>query len=308
MTVAYTMTEDSVTVTFLSNGETLTIDSSHVNWDEVVSKLKEQDYEGLDALMSVKRAVEQYVGDTEDVVVDNNGVKYKGEYVHNYLTNKIVDFAKKGLPFKPLVAFFEKVIKNPSRRSVEELYKFLEHGKMPILDNGNFIGYKSVRSDYKDWHTGRYDNSVGQTLEMPRNQVCDDPALGCSYGFHVGTVEYAQTFGGSSNKKIVLVEVDPSDVVSVPHDCGHQKLRTAKYTVIGEMESPLDDNYDDRYAMYQDLDTEHEDEDDRDYEAAIEERIEELREQLAGYGVSLSTEAMRDILDQIEELEEQLNG
>jgi hypothetical protein len=309
MTVAYTMTEDSVTVTFLSNGETLTIDSSHENWDEVVSKLKEQDYEGLDALMSVKRAVEQYVGDNEDVVVDNNGVKYKGEYVHNYLTNKIVDFAKKDLPLKPLVAFFEKVMKNPSSRSVEYLYRFLEHKKMPLLDNGNFLAYKSVRPDYTDWHTGRVDNSVGKQVDpMPRNMVDDDPQNGCSRGYHAGSFEYASTFHPGQGH-IVIVEVDPENCVMVPHDCGYQKLRCTTYEVVAEYKGVLNDDYDDRRAMYEDEDDD-EDEDDSDYEA-IEERIEDLKQELTqeliSGGSSMWPERARYILDLIDELEKQLN-
>ncbi len=40
------------------------------------------------------------------------------------------------------------------------------------------------------------------------------------------------------------VEIDPSDVVSVPLDCDCQKLRTAKYKVVAlheTIEQPLDD-------------------------------------------------------------------
>ena len=40
------------------------------------------------------------------------------------------------------------------------------------------------------------------------------------------------------------VEIDPSDVVSVPLDCDCQKLRTAKYKVVAlheTIERPLDD-------------------------------------------------------------------
>ena len=40
------------------------------------------------------------------------------------------------------------------------------------------------------------------------------------------------------------VEINPRDVVSVPLDCGCQKLRTCKYVVIGlheTVERPLDD-------------------------------------------------------------------
>ena len=42
----------------------------------------------------------------------------------------------------------------------------------------------------------------------------------------------------------MLVEIDPSDVVSVPLDCDCQKLRTAKYKVVAlheTIEKPLDE-------------------------------------------------------------------
>jgi hypothetical protein len=45
----------------------------------------------------------------------------------------------------------------------------------------------------------------------------------------------------------MIVEVDPSDVVSVPHDCQNQKLRTAKYKVVGEFEKPLANDYSSQY-------------------------------------------------------------
>lgn len=303
MTVAYMMTEDSVTVTSVSTGETYTINSSHENWDKVVSKLKEQDYENIVALMSAKRAVEQYVGDNNDIVVDNNGVKYKGEYIHNYLTNKIVEFAQKDLPFKPLVAFFEKVMKNPSNRSVEYLYKFLEHKKIPILDNGNFLAYKSVRPNYTDWHTGDVDNSIGnQVAPMPRNMVDDDPANGCSRGYHAGSLEYATTFHAGQGH-VVIVEIDPENCVMVPHDCGYQKLRCTTYKVVAEYNGVLDDNYDDRYSVSDDDEDEDEYFDDSDM---IEDRIEDLTEELEKNVTNMSLQEIEDKLKEIKDLRNNL--
>ena len=138
---------------------------------------------------------------------------------------------------------------NPSRRATEELYRFLEHKSMPLTPEGNFLAYKGVTSDFKDCYTRKFDNSVGQTLSMIRNSVCDDANVGCSNGFHAGSYEYAKGYA-SSGGNLMIVEIDPSDVVSVPHDCDCQKLRTASYKVVGHMENieapPLDDgiNYD----------------------------------------------------------------
>lgn len=35
----------------------------------------------------------------------------------------------------------------------------------------------------------------------------------------------------------MIVEIDPADVVSVPHDCDCQKLRTTKYKVVSHHET-----------------------------------------------------------------------
>jgi hypothetical protein len=77
---------------------------------------------------------------------------------------------------------------------------------------------------------------------MPRGKVDDDFRRGCSFGFHVGTREYATSWG----PRTMLVKVDPADVVSVPSDCECQKLRTSRYTVVcedqGALTRPLHDS------------------------------------------------------------------
>ena len=73
---------------------------------------------------------------------------------------------------------------------------------------------------------------------MPRNKVDDNKDVGCSKGLHAGTLEYASGYA-CDNDKLVLVEIDPADVVSIPTDCEFQKLRTCKYKVVAEYERPL---------------------------------------------------------------------
>jgi hypothetical protein len=141
---------------------------------------------------------------------------------------------------------------NPSKRAVDELYTFLEHRALPITDNGNFLAYKAVNSDYTDKYSGKFLNTIDSVLEMPRNKVDDDKNVGCSYGFHAGTIEYAKQFSGGIGR-IVLVEINPSDVVSIPTDCEFQKLRTCKYKVVGEYEIDLTDPmYASRFSTDQD--------------------------------------------------------
>jgi hypothetical protein len=42
-----------------------------------------------------------------------------------------------------------------------------------------------------------------------------------------------------SGDRIVIVKINPKDVVSVPSDCNYEKLRTCRYEVVGEYEGEL---------------------------------------------------------------------
>ena len=199
-------------------------------------------------LFDVPKAVEKFADG--NISVSDGEVRYKGEAIHNHVVGRVLDFMRQGLPYKPLVRFLDKLMENPSRRAVNELYAFLEHKAMPLTPDGNFLAYKGVREDYTDWHSGKFRNQVGDEHEMIRNNVCDDANIGCSYGFHAGSLEYAKGYGNGGH--LMVVEIDPRDVVSVPLDCDQQKLRTAKYKVVSHFEKKLEEPMCDDYGDYDD--------------------------------------------------------
>lgn len=237
-TPAFILTENSLTVSV--EGKTYTINSGHPSWRQAIESLKRKDYQALKDLVSVQKAFCSFTGDKVKVI--DNQVFFNGEPINSYLSEKILSFMEKGLPHESLIKFLERLMANPSRRAVTELYSFLRHKSLPITDDGTFLAYKSVRSDYTDHHTGDFNNSIGNTLEMTRNNVCDDHNQGCSVGFHAGSLEYASSFGGADSV-LLIVEIDPADVVSVPSDCNCQKLRTCKYTVVAKYDGPLPEHY-----------------------------------------------------------------
>ena len=257
--------------------------SSHPAWNEATKALANEEWDLLGQLFDVQTAVANYVDEDTGVEVKDGAIYYQGEIVHNLVVDKVLDFMSKSLPFKPLLRFLVKLMNNPSRRSVDELYKFLEHRNMPITPEGNFLAYKGVNDDHTDRYSGKFDNSVGSVLSMKRNQVCDDANMGCSYGFHAGTYEYAKGYA-SGGGYLMVVEINPADVVSVPHDCECQKLRTSEYKVVGEYEHidapPMDDTFNDDYYDYDNVD-----EDAVEYGAGWD----------AGY-----TQAKKDILDNLD--------
>lgn len=143
----------------------------------------------------------------------------------------------KGDDPQSLFNFWERLQKNPSFRSVNQLWSFLQNRGIPLTPEGNFLAYKSVRSDYKDHHSNTFDNSPGRINKMPRNMISDDPANECDPGFHVGAIAYAKSM--YSDGRIVICEVDPENVVSVPRDHNAQKMRVCEYKVIGNYGSDL---------------------------------------------------------------------
>ncbi len=256
---AHILTDHSLTVVI--GGKAHTMNNDHPAWKQALAALDSEDWDTLEDLFDVAKAVENYFDAEAEIEVKNGGVLYQGEHIHNMVVDKIIDFMRKGLPYKPLVKFLGKLMANPSRRAVNELYTFLEHKNMPITPNGNFLAYKGVTEDFKDFHTRSFDNSVGQTLNMIRNTVCDDANIGCSAGFHAGSHEYAKGYA-SGGGNLMIVEIDPADVVSVPLDCDCQKLRTSSYKVVHHMETierPLDEGLNSDYGDWDDDEPEDDD-------------------------------------------------
>ena len=116
---------------------------------------------------------------------------------------------------------------------------------MPITAEGNFLAYKGVNHDFTDKHTGKLDNSAGQTLSMDCNKVCDDTSVDYSTGFCSGSYEYAKGYA-SDGDHLMITEINPADVVGVKQDCECREVLASKYKVIGLMEpvgtAPLQDD------------------------------------------------------------------
>ena len=225
--VNWLITDQNITVNY--DGQTHIIARTDGLADRLIKAVKENNLDEIPNLVSAAKRIENFSNGkftVRDGDIYVNGVKAPAA-----LGNKILRFSNEGLPYEPLVKFAEKLQNNPSFRSVNELFKFLEKNDHPITENGNFIAYKKVREDFKDVHSGTFDNSPGQLVEMPRNQVNEDSSQTCSYGLHVANWDYATNFyhGGV----MLEVEIDPADVVAVPADYNQAKMRVCKYLVLG---------------------------------------------------------------------------
>jgi len=230
MTMIYTGT----TISFQSNNKFHQAHASHPSFKEIVDFCKKQDYTSAVGLLDLKAVISSVLKGTSAELRDSN-VYYKGEVVHSVLARRILTLVKEGFDATPLLLFLENLMDNPSKRAVDELYGFLEVSGLPITEDGHFLAYKSVRLDYKDHYTGTMDNSVGQTVSMARNGVDEDKDRTCSKGLHFAAHEYASGFGHSDSRMIVL-KINPKDVVAIPSDYNNQKGRCCSYVVTSEVE------------------------------------------------------------------------
>lgn len=227
----YTLTNESLTV--IVDGQPHTCRKGDDNFEAARAAVFAEDWENLPSLLSVGLTIERWLKGKGDFKVRDNLITYKGEPVDGQLNERMLRMAKEGADPSGWLKFWERLQANPSYRSVHQLYAFLAHEGIPVDEEDGFIlAYKSVTSDYKDFHTRTFDNRPGVTNEMPRNKISDDPKVACHEGFHVGALKYAQGFG-DNGKRIVICKVDPADVVCVPYDCSAMKVRVCKYTVIG---------------------------------------------------------------------------
>lgn len=171
----------------------------------------------------------QTINKSSKIQVTDTDVTIENEPMPKGLVNKLKTLAKNGDDVRYLEKFWDKLKKNPSQRSRQCLFDFCNCNNITITKDGDLLAYKGVMDDFKDIWTNTIDNSPGRIVEISRNLVDPDPDKGCSHGLHVATHSFATKYAG--NGTVVSVIVDPADVVSVPHDCDHQKIRVCRYTV-----------------------------------------------------------------------------
>lgn len=238
-----------------------TINSTHVNYSKVLEAIKAEDWDAIKDVVEPKKIVLDY--GKGYVSIQGDKLFWKDRELHTTLAMRMIEMARDGFPIKPLVLFMENLMKNPSKRAVTELYRFLELGNLPITSDGYFLAYKNVNENYLDIHSRTVLNKVASTLtdedkesialpqgkkqevtvdvssgetvvSMERNEVDDNKDNTCSEGLHFCSQNYLKSFSADNGHTMIL-KINPRDVVSIPSDYRDSKGRTCRYTVIGEV-------------------------------------------------------------------------
>lgn len=246
MTVPYQILREdgnkaSVAVTV--EGRVYTADQDHPKFQEilnglVVTPLTETQLRDLfDISMSIGAKFEAIPG-FDRLSVNNGRIYFDHKEAHGVLTDEILRHYTEGLDFQYLVNFAEKISSNPNPHSIEHAYAWLKQNNFTILPDGDIIAYKGVGNDFLSLTSGtaivdgivvkgRIPNLPGSVIQMPRSEVVFDPSGACLVGLHVATYAFARSFAS----RVVMVKVNPRDIVSVPSLTSADKMRVCQYIV-----------------------------------------------------------------------------
>jgi hypothetical protein len=228
--------------------ETITFTDTHLNYEKAVAyldevtqlplfqerqKVEEEVLAEFKALKDTSKLLSKWSNGALEIT--SSSVLYDGQEVQSemteFLIEKFLNDPHDQDGFNAWSNFIKVVSNATSYKVVNRLFMFLQKNDLTITADGKVLAWKVVRPDYKDKHSGRFDNSPGQVLEMPRGKVDDDDTSHCSYGFHICSWGYLRSFS-STGDKVVQVEVDVNDIVAIPLDYNGEKVRVCKYRVV----------------------------------------------------------------------------
>ena len=228
----YILTPQSIT---LFADRVYSMAHDHPNFPLVTQAIQNGAWEqALDALYPLA-PLKRFFSTCELVHIENDTLYINAQPASSYVTHKALRMARDGFDPTPLLNFIERLQDNVATEVIAQLYPFMEHNALPITPEGYFLAYKRVNADYTDVYTGTIANHVGANVSMPRCYVDADPERTCSQGLHFAGKSYLDHFSG---ERIMVLKIDPADVVAIPTDYNRAKGRCCAYTVVAEL--PLD--------------------------------------------------------------------
>lgn len=221
-------------ISLVIDGKSFNVSSSHPSYVEICDELKKgkgASAEELKHLIDVEKVLN---GKTfGKVTVTADAVYYSGRPVGTALSQRIIDMLREGYDIEPWALFMDNVYKNPEDFAREELYLFLEGGNLPITPDGCFLAFKNVRPDMCSHHDGKTLHVLNEVLEFPREKVDKNRHNTCSTGLHFCSQDYLSVYSDHPERGLVLLlKINPADVVSIPSDYKNTKGRAWRYTPI----------------------------------------------------------------------------
>lgn len=233
-------TGDNLTIVYKSTTYTYQLPP---NIGQVIKLLREQKYDRAIKIIHKKFLIEEI--SNGKIKESSKGMTIEGQELPDNVKMFIERLIKDKKPVDGIINLWKRLSRNTGKISEENekisresLFDYLVNACVRILDNGCFVAYKGVQDNYRDCHSARYDNSPGKIVSMPRENVTVDRNTTCAAGLHVGSFNYMKDNYNNGRRWLECL-VDPKDVVSVPTDYNHQKMRVCRYKVIRDVTNVL---------------------------------------------------------------------
>lgn len=124
--------------------------------------------------------------------------------------------------------FLKNMFMNPFINAATEIYDYCKAMDFEITEDGCFLAYKYVNKDLTSCYDNITKHAIGKYTEV---SVFDtNRRNGCSQGLHFCAKSYLDC---CSSNTIIIVKVNPKDVVSIPLDYDFAKGRCKRYMMVG---------------------------------------------------------------------------
>ncbi len=243
--IAYTINNEVIVV--IIDGVSRVVPRGTAQASQLLAALKQTpiDERKVAMLADLKSALVAYTGGDCEITTSGDVIRH-GEKIDPVFAAMVVRNFEAGTPYDHILKCFDRLDANPSQKVKQMLPAFLKHGGMPITAEGHILAYKAARKDMYSIYagdntklvTGRADEEghiyygIGEKIRVKRNYVEDNPDHPCGPGLHSGSEAYALSWAQSNDGLMLIVDVDPADVVSVPEDSDGQKMRSCAYGIV----------------------------------------------------------------------------
>lgn len=210
--------------------------NTHPLWEHLRESVAKADFDSF--VMNVDLRHRLVYSSTSFSIDETGAVFYNGELFNHELATILATMYQSGANVSDFERFIENVLRNPDQTAVSGLHRFITTNRMPLTPSGKILAYKIVGPNYMDLYAGKHRNRPGDVPTEPREKCVSDPAVCCAFGLHFCSLGYLlkSGYGSGSNNRLMLIEIDPADVVSVPTTYDDLKGRCCKYTVVSELD------------------------------------------------------------------------
>lgn len=228
------------TITIVVDRQVHTVQRSAANADALIAELAKGEFADLEvikAMASVKNYI-VYLSQGRISLTDS-GIQFMGELVNSYMTERIMRHHAEGVDVSPMLAFMDRVMNHPIIGIQQDIYKWCEKGDMPFTAEGHIIAYKKVDMNWRSYHASpdgtHLHHPIGGYVEMERSAVDPRRDNTCSTGLHFCSYDYLNAYQGANTGRILILSIDPQDVIAIPTDYNQTKGRACRYRIIGEL-------------------------------------------------------------------------